>query len=104
MELVESMSDLERALDDRGWDSLIRSGDEELPRKGLHRSAQAARVMVVANLLTKRCPPIRLAYVWGYGVQIQARATKIVGAIAQATPHASCPRCRSRSCSSLRST
>lgn len=74
-QLAESMADLQRALDDPGWDSLIRGGDREFNREGLRRAAQAARVMAVANPLIKRGLGIRQAYVWGQGVQIQARAT-----------------------------
>ena len=72
---VESMASLELALEDRGWDSLIASGNREFTREGLNRNAQTARVMAVANPLIKRGLSIRQAYVWGQGVQIQARAT-----------------------------
>ncbi|MEV7962402.1 hypothetical protein [Oerskovia paurometabola] len=73
--LQEGMADLELMLEDRGWESLTRSGETEFSRDGLGRAARVARVMAVQNPLIKRGLGVRQAYVWGQGVQIQARAT-----------------------------
>ena len=73
--LAESMVDLELALEDRGWQRLTTAGDREFSREGLQRAANTARVMAVANPLIKRGLGVRQSYVWGSGVQIQARST-----------------------------
>jgi hypothetical protein len=72
--LTESMVDLERMLEDRGWKRLTAAGENQFTRQGLREASEVARVMAVANPLIKRGLGIRQAYVWGQGVQIQARA------------------------------
>lgn len=73
--LTESMADLERMLDDRGWKRISAAGEHQFSRQGLQEASEVARVMAVANPLIKRGLGIRQAYVWGQGVQIAARAT-----------------------------
>lgn len=72
--LTESIADLERMLDDRGWKRLSAAGEHQFSRQGLREAAEVARVMAVANPLIKRGLGIRQAYVWGQGVGITARA------------------------------
>lgn len=87
---IESgMANLELALDDRGWDSLTRSAAVEFSREGLGRAAEICRVMAVGNPLIKRGLGVRQAYVWGQGIQIQARSngedgTQDVGSVIRA--------------------
>ncbi|MCV2395935.1 hypothetical protein OEB99_16590 [Actinotalea sp. M2MS4P-6] len=86
--LTESLADLELQLDDTGWDRIIAGSREQFSRAGLTRSAEACRVMAVAHPLVKRGVNLRIAYVWGSGVQITARAgadeTQDVNAVVQA--------------------
>lgn len=72
--LTESVADLELALEDRGWDRLTTAADTEFTRAGLGRAAKVARVMAVTHPLVKRGLAVRAGYIWGGGVQVQARA------------------------------
>lgn len=72
--LTESLADLELALEDQGWESMLGGATREFSRAGLTRAARLARIMAIAHPLIKRGLAIRSAYVWGGGVQIQARA------------------------------
>lgn len=76
LELVrESLADLEQLMaEDRGWQRLSAQAETEFSRDGLARVATVARTMAVVNPLIKRGLGIRQAYVWGQGVQVQARA------------------------------
>jgi hypothetical protein len=78
--LRESLADLELALEDEGWQRLTTGAEHEFTRDGLARAAQVARVMAVANPLIKRGLNMRQAYVFGQGVQVQARANGDDGA------------------------
>lgn len=85
----ESLADLELALEDTGWQRLTLGASQEFSREGLGRAAEVARVMAIANPLIKRGLNVRSAYIWGQGVQIQARAngeesTEDVNAVVQA--------------------
>jgi hypothetical protein len=73
--ITEGIADLELALDDTGWDRLTTQVESEVTRAGLGRAARVSRVMAIANPLIKRGLNVRQAYVWGQGVQVQARAT-----------------------------
>lgn len=90
LEIVrESLADLELALEDTGWQRLTVGATQEFSREGLGRAAEVARVMAIANPLIKRGLNVRSAYIWGQGVQIQARAngdegTEDVNAVIQA--------------------
>jgi len=72
--LQEGIADLELALEDQGWDRLVGAGETEFSRDGLARAAKVARVLSVAHPLIKRGLVLRHSYVWGQGVQVQARA------------------------------
>lgn len=71
--LQESMADLEFAAEDRGWQRLGAHLDQELTRKGIGDIARNCRVMTVASPLVKRGAQVRIAYVWGQGVTVEAR-------------------------------
>lgn len=70
--LQESLVDAQLAADDAGWTKL---GDDStvLTREELRRASRLARVMAVADPLIRRAINLRIAYVWGGGVTIQAK-------------------------------
>lgn len=72
--LQERLADLELALEDQGWTRLLTDGRQEFSRSGLQRATELARIMAVQNPLIRRGISIRTGYVWGQGVQIEARA------------------------------
>lgn len=72
--LAESMTRLELAAEDIGWQRLIAAGERELTRQGLEQITAICRLMSVANPLIKRGLLLRGAYVFGQGVEISARA------------------------------
>lgn len=87
--LREGLADLELAMEDQGWESLLTNSKEEFSRQGLLRASQAARVMAIANPLIKRGLSIRTSYIWGGGVEISCSAdgsegTQDVNAVIQA--------------------
>ncbi|ACZ29580.1 hypothetical protein Xcel_0541 [Xylanimonas cellulosilytica DSM 15894] len=73
--LTESLAELELTLEDRGWQTMSAQAEQQFSRAGLGNASRVARVMAVANPLIKRGLGVRQAYVWGQGVQVQARAT-----------------------------
>lgn len=73
--LQESLADLELMLEDRGWQRLGMWADQQFSRAGLERAAKLCRAMAVANPLIRRGLNLRIAYIWGSGVSISARAT-----------------------------
>jgi len=72
--MSESMADLELALEDRGWERLTGTGNEQFSRNGLGRASALARIMAVANPLIKQGLNVRQAYIFGGGVQVSATA------------------------------
>lgn len=72
--LEESFADLGLAAEDAGWQRLGHQADLELTRTGLAAIARNCRVMAVASPMVKRGLQLRIGYVWGQGVQVQARA------------------------------
>ncbi len=73
--LSESFVDAELALEDRGWQRLAMNAATEFSREGLGKAAALCRIVAVQDALIKRGLGVRQAYVFGQGVQIQARAT-----------------------------
>ncbi|WP_275779686.1 hypothetical protein [Paenarthrobacter sp. Y-19] len=71
----ENLARLQLMYEDAGWESLTAVGQREFTREGLTRNADLCRVMFVANPLMKRGLGIRASYVFGQGVEINARAT-----------------------------
>jgi hypothetical protein len=69
---TESLVDLQR--EDRGWESLTRQFANEVNRDGLTRNADLVRITSIMNPLLKRAKHTRASYVFGQGVQINARA------------------------------
>lgn len=73
--LEEAMVDLELAADDRGWRLASTQLEQEFSRQGLERIVENCRVAAIASPLIKRGLGLRVGYVWGQGVSVQARAT-----------------------------
>lgn len=69
----ENLARLQLMYEDAGWESLTSIGRTEFSRDGLSRNAELCRVMFVANPLMKRGLGIRSSYVFGQGVEINAR-------------------------------
>ncbi|WP_426566392.1 hypothetical protein ACPPVT_07550 [Angustibacter sp. McL0619] len=72
--LTESLADAELALEDRGWVELTARSAVVFSRAGLKSAAHVGRVMAVTNTLIRRGVALRIAYVWGDGVQVAARS------------------------------
>lgn len=71
--LMESIADLEMALDEKGW-SRGTDTNEEFTLEGRRLLISLCRTMAIANPLIKRGLLVRIGYIWGQGVQVQARA------------------------------
>jgi len=69
----ENLARLQLMYEDTGWESLTSASRTEFSRDGLARNAELCRVMFVANPLMKRGLGIRASYVFGQGVEINAR-------------------------------
>lgn len=69
----ESMADLELALEDRGWLSLSIQAATEFTREGRRRASGLCRILTIQNPLIKQGVQLRTAYIWGSGVELQAR-------------------------------
>lgn len=77
LELVqEALVDAQMAADEAGWAKLGSDDAAMLSREELRKAANLARVMVVADPLISRAVNLRVAYVWGRGVTVQARQEK----------------------------
>lgn len=73
--LRESLADVQLAYEDVGWQRIGVWGDQTFTEAGLKHISRLCRTMAVVNPLIRRGLSLRTAYVWGGGVQIQARAT-----------------------------
>lgn len=71
--MQESIADLERSLDDRGWQAITTGQQLEFSPAGHQSMVEICRTMTVANPLVKRGVALRTGYVWGKGVEISAR-------------------------------
>lgn len=72
--LQESMADLELALEDKGWRRIGGDAQTEFSPDGRKLLVGLCRIMATQNPLIKRGLLIRIGYVWGQGVQVNARA------------------------------
>jgi len=82
--LRESLADLRR--ENIGWESLTGRDGTVFTREALARNADLVRVTSIMNPLMKRAKQIRASYVFGQGVQVNARGTEggqDVGALVQ---------------------
>jgi hypothetical protein len=72
--LAESFSDLERNLNEPGWQLLSAQFEQEFTPDGLKQIRAICRIFAIKNPLIRRGLSLRTAYVWGKGVEITARA------------------------------
>ena len=79
----ESLARLQLMYEDGGWESLTAVGRTEFSRDGLSRNAELCRVMFVANPLMKRGLGIRASYVFGQGVEVNARDEDVDAVVQQ---------------------
>lgn len=70
--LQESVADLELALEDDGWRKLTTAVADEFTADGRRRIAAMCRAMILAHPLIKRGVLVRIGYIWGQGVEVQA--------------------------------
>lgn len=77
VKLEESFAQLELARDNAGYISLSAQYADEFSREGLIKAAGMGRIFGVANPLIKRGREARHAYVWGQGVTIDAKDSKV---------------------------
>lgn len=75
--LKERLLELELALEDEGWQRLGFEGEREFSRDGLGKIINHSRIMTLKNPLIQRAVEARGYYVWGQGVEIQARAKDV---------------------------
>lgn len=79
--LVESIAELEAALETEGWQKLSSGDGQEFSGAGRKLITDLCRTVAVANPLIKRGLNLRIAYIWGSaersGVQVQARDDKV---------------------------
>lgn len=73
----EAIAELELALEDEGWMRLGLDGEREFSRGGLDKIIALSRIMTLKNPLIQRAVEIRSFYVWGQGVEIQAKDEKV---------------------------
>lgn len=71
--LRESLTDLELAAEDTGWKRISAALEHEFTRQGLADVTRNCRVMAIASPLIKRGLQLRIGYVWGQGVTVEAR-------------------------------
>lgn len=72
--LSESIAELERQVNDAGWQRLIAQSNTEFTPDGLRQIREICRLYTLKNPLLRRGVALRTAYVWGQGVAISARA------------------------------
>lgn len=72
--LNESLADLQLALEDRGWQTVSEQVGRDFRPEVRTALTDLCTSMSIANPLIKRGVLVRTAYVWGQGVQVQARA------------------------------
>lgn len=75
--LQETLADLELALDDIGWQRLQFDSQHDFTRTGLDRIIALSRLNALKNPLIRRGVHLKSHYVWGQGVEINARDATI---------------------------
>jgi hypothetical protein len=70
--LEESLTQLELARENTGWQRITEQFAAEFTREGLRTAANTGRIFGIANPIIKRGREVRHAYVWGQGVTIAA--------------------------------
>lgn len=75
--LQETIADLELAVEDQSWNRISSSGGVEFSGVGRRMIVDLCRAIAVVNPLVKRGLMLRIAYIWGGGVQVAARDEKV---------------------------
>ena len=70
----ESFAELAAQMSDPGWQRLSAQFEHEFTAEGLRQIRAICRLFTIKNPLIKRAVSLRVAYVWGKGVEITARA------------------------------
>jgi hypothetical protein len=81
--LQETIADLELALEDKAWNRLTGDNADEFSAGGRRIISQLCRSVAVANPLIKRGLMLRIAYIWGGGVEVQARDENVQSVVTQ---------------------
>lgn len=71
--MKERLAELEFALEDQGWERLVTEGASEFSRDALKRICNLSRLMYLKNPLINRAVSLQAAYVWGQGINIEAK-------------------------------
>jgi len=91
--LRESLADLEARMLEPGWTHLTAQAEREFTRDGLRQITAVNRVMALKNPLLKRGLALRMAYVWGQGLEISARDENVNSLVQQFLDDAGNRRC-----------
>jgi len=75
--LEERLAELELALEDSSWNRLVTEGNRELSRDGLRVIMSRARLFFLKNPLINRAVTLQACYVWGQGININAKDTAV---------------------------
>lgn len=78
-----SLGAMELAIDDVGWDRLAGRLSREFSAHGRNRMVEVCRMLAVSHPLIKRGLTIRIGYIWGQGVQVQARDPEVAEIVAR---------------------
>jgi hypothetical protein len=81
--LAETIADLELAVEDAGWNRMSAEGNIEFTGAARRQLTSLCRTVAVANPLVKRGVMLRIAYIWGGGVELAARDPKVQDVIQQ---------------------
>lgn len=80
--LQESIADLELALEDQSWNRMSTGSGVEFSGGGRRMIIDLCRTIAVVNPLVKRGLMLRIAYIWGGGVQVAARDEDVADVVA----------------------
>jgi len=75
--LKETIAELQMQLEDEGWLPLSGYGLQQFNREALGKIAERSRVLYLKNPLIQRGANVKRLYVWGQGMSIQAKDTRI---------------------------
>ena len=80
---MERISTLELALENADWQQLTFDAEQEFSRAGLRAITELSRIMYLKNPLIKRGVNVKVNYVWGQGMSVEA-ADEDINAVIQA--------------------
>lgn len=77
LRLEETITELQLAIEDIGWQRLNMQAKYEFTRDGLDRIVETSRTMFIKNPLIRRSVMVQSYYVFGQGVQIKANDERV---------------------------